>query len=65
MPWVAVPFANEARQNIKQSHGVQGIPMLPIFKADGTKINENGRTDVHKAQAEGTQAALIETWGTV
>ena len=61
MPWVAAPFETE-RQAIKQHHGVNGIPMLPVFKADGTKIVDNGRQVVHKSQTEKTQAALIEQW---
>ena len=62
MPWTAVSFDAD-KQTIKQQHGVQGIPMLPIFKADGTKIEENGRGTVHQNQAGGTQAAALETWG--
>ena len=29
---------------------VQGIPMLPVFKADGTKLVKNGRNQVHTAK---------------
>ena len=31
-------------------HGVQGIPMLPIFSLNGTKISGNARGDVTNAQ---------------
>ena len=61
MPWKAAPFECD-RGTIKQTHGVQGIPMLPVFKADGTKLVDNGRSDVHQAQAEGKQADLITKW---
>ena len=37
--------------------------MLPIFKADGTKIEENGRMTVHQGQAGGTHAEVLEAWG--
>ena len=43
-------------------HGVQGIPMLPMFKADGTKISDNARGDVHQMQAEGKAAECLEKW---
>ena len=49
MPWVAVSFDGVDRQAIKQKHGVQGIPMIPVFKADGTKISDNARGDIHKS----------------
>ena len=62
MPWTAVPFEAD-RQSIKQLHGVQGIPMLPIFTSDGKKIADNGRQDVHQGQAQGTHAAVLEAWG--
>ena len=61
MPWKAAAFDVD-RGTIKQKHGVQGIPMLPVFKKDGTRLVENGRSDVHQAQAEGKQADLIAKW---
>ena len=59
MPWKACPWDGVDRQAIKQMHGVQGIPMLPMFKADGTKISDNARGDVHGSQAEGKQADCL------
>ena len=46
MPWKAAPFDID-RNAIKTMHGVQGIPMLAIFKADGTKLSDNARGEVH------------------
>ena len=61
MPWKAVPFDVE-RATIKQMHGVQGIPMLPVFKADGTKLSDNARGDVVQAQSDGKHADLLAKW---
>ena len=49
MPWKAVSYDVD-RQAIKQHHGVNGIPMLPLFKADGTKVSDNARGEVQAAQ---------------
>lgn len=62
MPWVAVPFDFEGKQAVKQQHGVEGIPMLPVFNNQGVKIVDNGREVVHQAQDEGKQSDLIATW---
>ena len=61
MPWQAVAWGVD-KAPIKTGQGVQGIPMLPVFKADGTKLADNARGEVHQAQAEGTQAACLENW---
>ena len=45
MPWLAVEFSHD-REAIKQTHGVQGIPMFSLFKGDGTKLSDNERGSV-------------------
>ena len=61
MPWKACAFDAD-RQAIKQLHGVQGIPMLPLFKADGTKISDNARSEVQEAQNDGKHADCLQKW---
>ena len=61
MPWKACRWGDD-RNSIKQKHGVQGIPMLPLFKADGTKISDNARGEVHQSQAEGMQDNCLQMW---
>lgn len=61
MPWKATSFDVD-RAAIKTMHGVQGIPMLPLFKADGTKVSDNARMDVHNAQNDGKAMECMETW---
>ena len=46
--WVAVPFDFDGRKDIKGIHGVQGIPSIPVFDAQGNKVSENGRQAVHQ-----------------
>ena len=48
MPWVAAEFGAN-KQEVKQLHHVQGIPMLPIFSIGGDKISDNARGDVTQA----------------
>ena len=61
MPFKACSYEVD-RQAIKQQHGVQGIPMLPLFKVDGTKLSDNARGEVHAAQQEGKQAECLQKW---
>ena len=61
MPWKACLYEVD-RAAIKTMHGVQGIPMLPLFKADGTKISDNARGDLNQAQTDGKQSECLEKW---
>ena len=61
MPWKACPFEVD-RAAIKTLHGVQGIPMLPLFKVDGTKISDNARGEVSQGQSEGKQGDCLASW---
>lgn len=47
MPWTAVDFADrETKQKLGEKYGVRGIPALIVLKADGSKIETDGRSDV-------------------
>jgi len=49
MPWVAVKFDDEeARSQIGEKFGIQGIPALIVLGKDGKVITTDGRTPVTK-----------------
>ena len=46
MPWLAVPFGNEAIENLNDVFGIQGIPYFLVFNNEGKLIDAKGRTTV-------------------
>ena len=56
MPWLAVPFGDNARKTLPSEFSVSGIPKLSILKPDGTELNVDSRADVTKG------ASSFETW---
>lgn len=46
MPWLAIPFDEEARSTLPQQHRVRGIPQLLIMDADGNVLKANAVMDV-------------------
>ncbi|XP_040388264.1 nucleoredoxin isoform X1 [Cygnus olor] len=47
MPWVAVPYADEARRSrLNRLYGIQGIPTLIVLDSQGEVITRQGRVEV-------------------
>ncbi|NXB92502.1 NXN protein, partial [Vidua chalybeata] len=47
MPWVAVPYADEARRSrLNRLYGIQGIPTLIVLDPKGDVITRQGRVEV-------------------
>ena len=57
MPFKAIPFGDETVKKLKTQNNVSGIPMLIIFKPDGTVVTREGRASVTQS---GVKA--IESW---
>lgn len=51
MPWLAVPFADEARINLPRDHQVRGIPRLVILDGEGNVLVENAVSQVRSRGA--------------
>eukprot|EP01012_Entosiphon_sulcatum_P056317 TRINITY_DN7994_c0_g1_i1.p2 TRINITY_DN7994_c0_g1~~TRINITY_DN7994_c0_g1_i1.p2 ORF type:complete len:147 (+),score=34.84 TRINITY_DN7994_c0_g1_i1:46-486(+) len=43
MPWIALPRTDPTAQRLKQSFGVQGIPMFVVVDQDGNLVTKDGR----------------------
>ncbi|CAB1348986.1 unnamed protein product [Coregonus sp. 'balchen'] len=47
MPWLAVPYSDEARRSrLNRLFGIQGIPTLILLDAEGHMITRQGRVEV-------------------
>ena len=46
MPWLAIPFDDPARQELKRRFQIRGIPSLVICGRDGKMLSANARWDV-------------------
>ncbi|XP_042337406.1 nucleoredoxin-like, partial [Plectropomus leopardus] len=47
MPWLAVPYSDEARRSrLNRLYGIQGIPTLILLDAEGHMITRQGRVEV-------------------
>uniref|UniRef100_A0A671TLT3 Thioredoxin-like fold domain-containing protein n=1 Tax=Sparus aurata TaxID=8175 RepID=A0A671TLT3_SPAAU len=47
MPWLAVPYPDEARRSrLNRLYGIQGIPTLILLDAEGHMITRQGRVEV-------------------
>ncbi|GAB2222950.1 hypothetical protein Droror1_Dr00017082 [Drosera rotundifolia] len=44
MPWLAVPYEDKTRQDLKRIFEIKGIPTLVLIGADGKLISANGRS---------------------
>ena len=67
MPWLAVPFGNEAIQNLNDVFGIQGIPYFLVFNNEGKLIDAKGRTTVENrypknGYTEQTVKTIIDIW---
>jgi nucleoredoxin len=60
MPWLAVPYSDEARiASLKQKFGINGIPTLIIVDTNGNLVRAEGREEITK-----DPAAALEVWNT-
>ncbi len=58
MPWLAVPFSDDARiASLKQKFGINGIPTLIIVDTQGNLVRAEGREEITK-----DAAAALEVW---
>jgi nucleoredoxin len=46
MPWIALPFNSEIKEELSDKLQVSGIPRLVIFSPDGKVISQNARNEV-------------------
>jgi nucleoredoxin len=60
MPWLALPFdKRDAKAELSDMCGVEGIPSFVIFNPDGTILTTDGRS---KVMADPTGANLPDGW---
>ena len=52
MPWVALPYNDPKRDELKKEYKIIGIPHLLVLKPDGKVIVQNGRADVQKKKVQ-------------
>ena len=46
MPWVALPFDSELKDELSNKFNVSGIPRLVILNSEGVIVDDNGRSAV-------------------
>ena len=46
MPWISIPFGDEAIKTIKETFAIRGIPTFLVFNKEGKLIDEDGRMTV-------------------
>jgi nucleoredoxin len=52
MPWLAIPFASDARESALAALRVQGIPQLTVFAANGKKVEQNAVQKIMQASPD-------------
>ena len=57
MPWIAIPFESESKDEIAEDLGVSSIPTLIVFDKDGNVLDNDGRTTVMNMGL-----AAMKTW---
>ena len=57
MPWIAIPFDSDAREEIADELGVSSIPTLIVFDKEGNVLDGDGRTTVMNMGL-----AAMKTW---
>lgn len=57
MPWAALPYESEDRENLNDYFNVHGIPTLIVFDNEGHLLDFNGRGTV-----TGSGLAAIQVW---
>ena len=67
MPWLSIPFKDEAIQNLKDAFEILGIPTFLIFNSDGKLIDGKARTTIENrypknGYTEQTTKTIIDIW---
>ena len=67
MPWLSIPFKDEAIQNLKETFEIRGIPTFLVFNSDGKLIDDNARMTVENrypknGYSEQTTKTIIDIW---
>ena len=67
MPWLSVPFKNEAIQNLEEAFNITGIPTFFVFNSDGKLIDSKARTTIENrypknGYTEQTSKTIIDIW---
>ena len=69
MPWISMPFGDEAIKTIKETFDIRGIPTFLVFNKEGKLIDDSGRTTVENrypknGYTEETVKTIIDIWST-
>ena len=67
MPWLSIPFKDEAIQNLKDAFDIMGIPTFLVFNSEGKLIDGKARTTVDNrypknGYSEQTTKTIIDIW---
>ena len=67
MPWLSIPFKDEAIQNLKETFEIRGIPTFLVFNSDGKLIDDSARMTVENrypknGYSEQTTKTIIDIW---
>ena len=67
MPWLSIPFRDEAIQNLKDTFDIMGIPTFLVFNNEGKLIDSNARMTVENrypksGYSEQTTKTIIDIW---
>ncbi len=67
MPWISIPFGDEAIKTIKETFAIRGIPTFLVFNKEGKLIDEDGRMTVENrypknGYTEQTVKTIIDIW---
>ena len=67
MPWLSIPFKDEAINNLKESFEIMGIPAFLVFNSEGKLIDDKARTTVENrypknGYTEQTTKTIIDIW---
>ena len=57
MPWIAIPFDDDSKDQISDDLGVSSIPTLIVFDKNGNVLDNDGRSTVSKMGL-----AAVKTW---
>ena len=67
MPWISIPFGDEAIKTIKETFEIRGIPTFLVFNKEGKLIDKDGRMTVENrypknGYTEQTVKTIIDIW---
>ena len=67
MPWLAIPFGDDAIENMNKSFDITGIPYLIVFNNEGKLIDDKGRITVENrypknGYTEQTVKTIMDIW---